>query len=315
MPPFYANLPAVSLPHGTLLSPGGRVAAYVRATARNDDPPHIIDNRVTSINEACKRVRDGQSDTIVVLEGHTENIAGADAWSNIKAGTKIISAGVLGATNNPTLTWTATASQLLIDVANVTIAGLTMNQIGIDAVVLPISVTAAGFVLSDNLITLQDATKGVLKGMELAVGASGHRSHRNVYKSLGEAKPLTSAVVLISGACDDVEIYDSTFAAANPGTSVLGHVAITAAATNVRVRRNTFIQLETAGTSLFVFTVGDVAASGDASDNRCKIGSAVTTTTSGFTTGTAAQVAFGLFDNKTTDAGNVSGALSPVAST
>jgi hypothetical protein len=313
MPPFYANVPAIGLPHGTLLSPGGRVAAYVRATAKNDDPPFISENRVASINEACKRVRSGQSDVIEVLEGHTESISTADFWSNLKAGTKIVSAGVPGSTNNATLTWTATAAQLLIDVADVTIAGFNMSWIGVDDIVLPISVTAAGCVLADNVITAESASAGVLKGVEVAVGGSGFRFLRNTVLSVGEAHPLTSAVVLISGAADNLELSGNYVSAANPGTNVLGLFAVTAAATNVRIVGNTMIQLESAGTADFAITVGAVAATGTISNNYIKTASAAVGDVSGVSVNAAAQATMGLFENYVAGPTVGSGLLSPDA--
>jgi hypothetical protein len=94
---------------------------------------------------------------------------------------------------------------------------------------------------------------------------------------------------------------------------VLGLIAVTAAATNLRIRYNELIQLETAGTALFGITVGDVAATGTISRNFCKIGSSVTATTSGFTVGTAGLVGVGLFENYCADSAAASGVLSPVA--
>ena len=311
----FSNYAAIGGPNGTTIKPGGRVAAYVRSTGAQDGDDHFAASGllVASLNDACRRCRPNQNDIIYVLPGHVETISAADGLSNLVAGTQIIGAGTPGASNNPTITWGATAATLLLDVANVTLAGLNLNWIGVDNVVVAIPVTAAGCSILDCVITAESASAGILKGIEVAAGGSGFRFCRNTVVSVGEAHPLTSAVVLISGAADDILVADNYIAAANPGTNVLGHVAVTAAATNVRIVRNTFIQLETAGTALYVVTVGDVASTGYAAHNFCKIGSAVTATTSGFTVGTAGLVGFGLFENYVTDteAGR-SGVLSPV---
>ena len=315
-PPFISNYAAITGPHGTTIKPGGRVAAYVRSTGAQDGDDQFAasGNLVTTINEGCKRCRSGFNDIVYVLEGHTENLAVADAIPDLVAGTQIISCGRPGTTNCPTLTWTATASTLLLNVANVTLSGFNLVWTSVDGVVAPLTVTGAGCSIVGNRFVVESADAGALKGVEVSTGASGFVFAGNSMIGVGEAQPLTSAAVLVSAAVDDVYIGHNYIAAANPGTSVLGLIAVTAAATNVRIRHNTLIQLETAGTALFGVTVGDVAASGEISYNFCKIGSSVTTTTSGFTVGTAGLVAVGMFENYCTDTAAASGALSPVAS-
>lgn len=315
-PPFISNYAAISGPFGTWIKPGGRVAAYVRSTGAQDgdDLFAMSGNLVATINEGCKRCRSGKGDVVVVLEGHTESLAIADSIPDLVAGTTIVSAGRLGASNNPTLTWSATASTLLLNVADVTISGFNFVWNAVDGLVAPITVSAAGCSVSGNHITVADADEGALKGVEVTTGGSRFSFDGNHVVSVGEAQPMTSAVLLVSAAVDGVSAQGNYIAAANPGTSVLGLIAVTAAATNLCIRYNEIIQLETAGTALFGITVGDVAATGTISRNFCKIGSTVTTTTSGFTVGTAGLVGVGLFENYCADSAAASGVLSPVAS-
>jgi hypothetical protein len=314
-PPFISNYAAITGPNGTWLKPGGRVAAYVRSTGAQDgdDLFAASGNLVTTINEGCKRCRAGYGDIVYVLEGHVENLAVADAIPDIVAGTQIISCGTPGATNNPTLTWTATASSLLLNVANVTLHGFNLSWVGVDNIAAPLTISAAGCVVSGCTIQTETASIGVLKGIEVTAGGSGAKIVGNTFTGVGEAQPMTSAAVLVSGAADDVLIAGNYVAACNPGTSVLGLIAVTAAATNLRITDNTVIQLETAGTALFGITVGDVAASGVIARNFVKIGSDVTATTSGVTVGTAGLVAVGMFENYCADATARNGVLSPVA--
>lgn len=316
-PPFISNYAAISGPNGTWLKPGGRVAAYVRSTGAQDgdDLFATSGNLVATINEGCKRCRAGFGDIVYVLEGHTENLAVADAIPDLVAGTQIISCGIPGSTNCPTLIWTATAASFLLNVANVTLQGFNLSWVGIDNIAAPLTISAAGCVVSGNTILTETASIGVLKGIEVTVGGNGTKIVGNTFTGLGEAQPMTSAAILVSGAADDVVISGNYIAACNPGTSVLGLIAVTAAATNLRISNNTVIQLETAGTALFGITVGDVAASGTIERNFCKIGSAVTAATSGFTVGTAGLVAVGLFENYCTDAAAANGVLAPAAAT
>lgn len=313
--PFYSSVDSIEVSNGTWIKPGGRVAAYVRSTGlqEGDDLFAMSGNLVASINEGCKRCRSGMNDIVYVLPGHTENLAVADAIPDLVAGTQIVSCGVPGSTNNPTLTWTATGATFLLNVANVGLHGLTLNFAGVDNVAAPLTISAAGCVVRGCTILTETATLGVLKGIEVTVGGSGTKILNNKIIGLGEAQPMTSAAVLVSGAADDVDIVGNFICACNPGTSVLGLIAVTAAATNLRIIGNHVIQLETAGTALFGITVGNVAASGTIALNFVKIGSDVTATTSGVTVGAAGLVAVGVFENYCQDATATSGVLSPVA--
>src|SRR5688572_18905707 len=159
-PPFL-QYSAVGTPHGTFVKPGGRVAAFVRSTGAQDlDDLFVRDNLVLTLNEACKRCRSGLNDVIYVLPGHTENLAIADSVPDLVAGTQIVGMGRLGASNNPTFTWTATGSTLLLNVANVSLIGLNMNFAGVDAVVAPITVSAAGCSIAGNHITVAAGSAG-----------------------------------------------------------------------------------------------------------------------------------------------------------
>src|SRR3989304_2715109 len=144
--PYYQAMPGIITPYGTLLKPGGRVAAYVRSTGAQDGEDHFASsgNLVTTLQAGLARCRSGMNDIVYVLPGHAEDVSSADMFTNLVAGRQVMGVGVLGASNNPTFTWTATASTFLLDVADVSISGLTFNWIGIDAVVAPLTVSAAG---------------------------------------------------------------------------------------------------------------------------------------------------------------------------
>jgi hypothetical protein len=311
--PFFSSLDSIATPFGTWIKPGGRVAAYVRSTGlqEGDDLFAMSGNLVASINEGCKRCRSGKGDIVLVLEGHTESLAVADSIPDLVAGTRIVSAGRPGASNNPTLTWTATASSLLLNVADVTIEGFNLVLNGIDGVVAAITATAAGCALLGNHITLDSASAGVLKAVEVSTGANRFSFIGNNVVGLGEAQPLTSAVVLVSAAVDDVRIAHNYIAGANPGTSVLGLIAVTAAATNVRIENNTLVQLESVGTADFAITVGAVAATGSIHNNRIKTASAAVADVSGISVDAAAQATMGLFENYVVGPTVASGLLSP----
>ncbi len=316
-PPFLSNYAAISAPWGTFVKPGGRVAAYVRSTGAQDGEDHFAASGllVTTIDAGLKRCRSGQSDIVFVLPGHTESISTANFWPSLVAGSQIVGLGSSGATNAPTLTWTATASTLLLNVANVLITGMRLVWNGIDAVVTPMPVTAAGVNIIGNVIVAESTAAGALKGVEVSAAGSGFRFIGNSILSANLTKLMTSAPVLVSGAADDVVIADNYISSGNPGTSVLGLIAVTAAATNVRILRNTLIQLNTAGTALFGVTVGDVAATGVIAYNNLKTATDVTiTSTLASQAGTAALPGIAQFENRVCDATNTQGTLEPVVS-
>lgn len=317
LPPFVSNYAAISSPWGTFVKPGGRVAAYVRSTGAQDGEDHFAASGllVATVNDGLKRCRAGQNDIVFVLPGHVENVAAADAWSNAVAGAQIIGVGVPGATNNPTITWTATAGTIALNDANVAISGLTLVWSGIDAVVTPMPVTAAGVRIVGCVIRAETATAGALKGVEVSAAGSGFRFLGNTVLSADITKLMTSSPVLVSGAADDVIIADNYISSGNPGTNVLGLIAVTAAATNIRILRNTLIQLNTAGTALFGVTVGNVAATGVIAYNNLKTATDVTiTTTLASQAGSAALPGIAQFENRVCDATNTQGVLEPVVS-
>lgn len=153
--PYYQAMPGIITPYGTLLKPGGRVAAYVRSTGAQDGEDHFASSGmlVSTLNAGLARCRSGQGDIVYVLPGHAESISTADFMSSLVAGTQIISAGRPGASNNPTFTWnTTTAATFLLDVADVTLMGLTLVMGGADNVTAPITVTGTGCTIAGCLI-------------------------------------------------------------------------------------------------------------------------------------------------------------------
>lgn len=313
--PYYQAMPGIVTPYGTLLKPGGRVAAYVRSTGAQDGEDHFASSGmlVATLAAGLARCRSGQNDIVYVLPGHAENIAGADGLTGLVAGTQIVGVGVSGASNNPTLTWTATASSILLAVANVTMSGLNLVWNGIDAVVAPMTISAAGCVVSGCTITCASAAAGALKGLVIATGGATTKVFGNTFLSVTATKLMTSAPILLSGVVNDVLITGNYISNGNPGTSVLGLIAVTGAATNVRILGNTLVQLNTAGTALFTVTVGAVAATGVIGYNNSLIATDITATTSGVTVDAAAAATMLVVENRTGDAATGrSAVLSPV---
>lgn len=256
MPPFYANVPAIGLPFGTVIAPGGRIAAYVRATAKNDDPPFIQENRVASINEACKRVRSGRPDVVMVLDGHTEthSVSGA-IWPNLKAGTVIMGCGRPGSSNAPRVTLAHTGASIALNVADVQIIGLDIRS-STAALTAALAFTAAGC--------------GLFGSRLLFTGALG-------------ANPL----IAVTGAADfrleNSEIIgDST----DPLVEVTG-----AGSTNLAILRNFFRQAQATSGGDYVNLANTAGISGVVGFNLGKTARSLTTPGTGFALNGASIIA------------------------
>jgi hypothetical protein len=138
----------VRTPFGTINFPTSR-SLYVRSTGPADgDPKEIVNGGdfYTTVAAALDHCRSGKGDQVIVLDGHTETVSTADAWPNLKPGTKIIGWG--DGTNRPTVTFSAAAASILLNVANVSISNFIFNCAGNPSATTALTV-AAPFTVSD----------------------------------------------------------------------------------------------------------------------------------------------------------------------
>jgi hypothetical protein len=239
--PYYQAMPALITPNATLIKPGGRVAAFVRSTGAQDGEDHFASSGmlVRDLNSALARCRSGAGDIVYVLPGHTENIATADAMSNLVAGTQIIGTGRPGATNNPSLTWSAVAGTFLLDVADCSIQGMTLNMGGADAVTAPITVTGAGCSMIGNFLNL--GTSSVLETITpitVSTGAHDFLFSANKVQSLGGA--VCTNAISITAAVNRPNIVGNDFDVECAGATN-GVIDISAAAVQVRIVGNLIV--------------------------------------------------------------------------
>lgn len=214
--------------------PGQSIVAYVRATQADGDTADIAAKRYTTLNAALAVCRAGLGDTVVVLPGHTENFASADSLSNLKAGTQIVG---LGSGNlRPQFTWSAAASTVLIDVANVTLENCILLMSGPSGttaitVAAPMTVSAAGFTLKNCRI-------------ETSI----------------DADQLATIAITTTSDADDMTVDDCFIHGASDGTGVTTVIRLVGA-DRFRMRR-TYIDASTSST-----TVGTVQFLTTASTN------------------------------------------------
>lgn len=254
---------------GTWVAPGARVTFLGPAGVFEDT--FTENNRVATLNAALARCRSGKGDVIFALPGYLENISTADYASSLVAGTKLVGLGVPGEASAPKLTWTAAAATFLLDVADVTIQNVTLDWSGINDVAAPMTVSAAGCQLLNNLIIVQNAagSAGADQGVEVGVAGNGFRFNNNTALSSDEDEPLTGGgIVEISGAANDIEITDNYLCGAAAAT--VGLIRVSAAATNLRIKRNQCLNLETTSGAVAIL-VSSATAQGAITDNDLKV--------------------------------------------
>lgn len=294
---------------GTWVAPGARVTFLGPAGVFEDT--FTENNRVATLNAALARCRSAKGDVIFALPGYSENVSAADYASSLVAGTKLIAIGRPGATSNPTLTWTATASTFLLDVADVEIIGFNLNFAGIDAVVAPITISANGCALIDNLITLAAGSAGATTPITVAAGANNCLIKGNKMLQTGTQTEVN--IISITGAVDNLEIADN-FISCLLTSATGGIIQIGEAATNLDIHGNKFYNSVEDGVCVRV--ADTFAATGWIYENYGK-----TIDAAGTVANTLKLVSFegttesliGCFQNFATDEAVASGVLSPAA--
>jgi hypothetical protein len=292
---------------GFSLDPCADVVAYVRATQFANMPSDVAAKWVPTIADGLRRCRSGRNDVVVLLPGHTENIAAsATSFAGLVAGTRIVGLG--RGSNRPNLRWTATTSQLALSVADVTLSGCILRLEGA-VVVKGIVVTAAdcGIYDCDIDVGTTASTNLATIGIELGTGAHRFELKNNYIHGIAGATP--TQVIAIAGVGDGAVIEGNDIMAATSVVSV-GVIDITAAATGLRIRNN-FLQNRVASSET-VISCGAHAITGEISWNRCA--SEAGTPVSDLIELNAASLAR-LFDNKGTDTKNTSGLLTPAVVT
>lgn len=313
--PQFVSFDSIGTPFGTWIKPGGRIAAYVRSTGlqEGDDLFAMSGNLVASINDGCKRCRAGKNDIVLVLDGHTENLAVADSIPDLVAGTQIVSAGRPGASNNPTLTWTATASTLLLNVADVSLVGFNLNFAGIDAVVAPITVSAAGCTIAGNLITVAAGSAGATTPITVATGATNCTIADN--KMLATGTQTEVNIISVTGAVDNLEIARNKISCLLTSATG-GIIQIGAAATNLDIHDNLFYNAVEDGVCIRV--ADTFAATGWIYKNFGKTidaGGTVANTLKLVSFEGTTESLIGCFENYATDEATASGVISPAGAT
>jgi len=195
-----------------------------------------------SVVTALSDTKASRADTIVVLPGHTENIATADAWA-FKVGVRIMGIGT--GTLIPTFTFTAAAATLVLDSANVSISGcrfLCAGPAGTTAltVAAPFTLSAAGCGLQGCQFEVGiDADQRITTFATISAANCWFRGNRIESQS---AASIAVAGILLTAA-NYCQITDNevrmAVGGANRATTTAGIITSdTTASTNLYIARN-----------------------------------------------------------------------------
>lgn len=283
----------VDLGCAVVIPPGGQVF-YVRGDGTNVtsyeyDPPGLNARLIASVAKALTYCTASAGDTIVVLPGHTENIAAANSWPLV-VGVRIIGLG--NGTRRPTFTWTVAASTVLMNKAGVTIDNCILNLdpgTGTVTVTAPITVSAAGCRISRCQIrTSTDSSNLATVGITTTAAADDLEIIGNeVY---GAAGTVASQTFKFVGA-DRLKFIGNTVIAGAPAATSGNMLFATTACTNIVVSNNKILNTHTASSVVVLGTTGETGVVGDTLMGSLATASAILTGTA-WTNGTASGLVF-----------------------
>lgn len=295
--------------YGVILPPGARVAAYVRSTGvQSGDDAFLATNLCTTLAQGLARVRPGFGDFVVCLPGHIETVVDGTTFSSaLVAGAKII--GVGRGSNMPQVVFAATGAQWLVNKADVLVTGFRFSSSTTNTL-LPITVTAADFGFYNNDVQTAATYLFVTCTIQLQAGADRADISGNVFR--GIVNGGSGSVILVSGIVDCARICDNEINTSN--ASAAGCISVTAAATGLKILRNT-INNQTAA-SVAAISYANVACTGHCAYNTMTVLStgAVSAGVTGITVGGTNNIT-GYFQNFCVNDPNKSGLLVPAVDT
>lgn len=205
------------LDYCTVIPPAAN-AHYVRSTGAADyDPPELTGRIFSTINSALLECRSGRGDVVYVLPGHAETISAADGWSNLVAGTRILGNGY--GSIKPTITFSATGSTILIDVADTWISGLKFVTAASTTVTVGLVGSAANFHFVGNEVDLGSSSSLWTNFATATSACTGWVWASNEMYSTVTAAFTT--VLTTTGACSRFKLLDN-FIMAGPVTAATG---------------------------------------------------------------------------------------------
>jgi hypothetical protein len=262
---------------GFTTTPGGGKTFLVHssgASALSDLPAGFAGNPdgfFQSVQAALLPTRTGRGDKIIVLPGHTESIAIADAWSNLGTASDVEIVGCGTGSNRPTFTWTTATSTVLFDQANIKLRNCRLFLAGAHAagsaltVAAPITVTGDGCEITDCEIAYGfQANRIVTIGITVNLGTRFNFSRNDVYAET-IAVPTTTFLRL-TGA-DFFRMDDTRIVGPGSSTTIGPVQMLTTAPLKIQFNRS-IIQSTTSAATIAVTAIAGCTGS----FNACGIG-------------------------------------------
>lgn len=242
------NRSQVGLPQGGVVldgnlhimrSPFGRDFFVMTAAQLSFLKGDLRSRAFTTVNAALNATEANRGDRVYLCEGYTESITGADQWSNLKAGTRIIGLGDPSSPGRPTITWTASGSTVLMDVAQTVFENLVLQMeptTGTVNVAAPITVSAAGCqILGCRINCGTDANNKVTIGITCTAGASDFTFAAN--KVRGAAAATCTTFLRLNGQANPT-IVNNDIVCGTTSAAVGPVQELTAACTFIKISNN-----------------------------------------------------------------------------
>ena len=212
---------------------GSANAANATGNGKRPDKPF------STIDYAVGLCTANNGDVIFVAPGHTEDMAAAGSLDLDVAGIRVVGLG--NGRDRPTITYSATAGDIDVDAANITLENFFIDVTGIDAVTGAIDVNAADFTLRDCEILMADSGGQATRCVVGATEADRMRVIGNVVRSTNAG---AASFVNLVGTADGTEIA---------GNHIYGDFSVAAienatsnVLTNVKIHHN-YIQNDNNG--------------------------------------------------------------------
>ena len=236
------TLPLVVDLGSLFLSTTGGGVYYVGSTAQLAQlglvGPSIAGSTYSSINAALGAAVSGRGDIIYVLPGYTETISIADQWALLGPKTDISIIGMGHGSNRPTITWSATASSILMDSANLNISNMVLQlepTTGTITVTAPITVSAAGCTITNCRINC-----GTDANNKVSIGITANLANDFVFSGnqVRGAALATCVTFLRLTGCANPIVTDNDIICGTTAAAVGPVQELTTACTGIDISRN-----------------------------------------------------------------------------
>ena len=259
-------------PWGTLIPPGGKIAAFVRSTGpQNGDDPGLAANLYPTITQALALCRPNQPDVVYCLPGHTEThtlatVTLLNAAILARPYARIVGGGESLGALQPNIIWGSTDCLLILAAAGTVIQGMHLSMNGVNQIVQGIQFIGPDCSILDNNIQFSGPA-AALHTLIIGSTANVDTAHnltisRNRVHGTTAGDPLTDGF-LIDGKIRNLTITDNLMY--GPSAVATGFIDVIDTALDVYIARNKIFN--TTAISTVCINATGVATTGIVCDN------------------------------------------------